>query len=137
MNSLILRKAAIIMKPLLLIAAFYLLLCGHQAPGGGFVAGLIAAAAFVFHALAYDVASARRQLRVEPHFLIGAGLLLAGGSGFFQIFKGVPFMTGVWIKKTLWTGMTVELGTPALFDVGVCLVVLGASLLIFFNLKED
>jgi multicomponent Na+:H+ antiporter subunit B len=125
------------MKPLLLIFALYLLLTGHQAPGGGFVAGLVAAAAFVFHALAYDVVSARRQLRVEPHFLIGAGLFLAAGSGFFQIFKGVPFMTSVWIKKTIWTGMTVELGTPTLFDLGVCLVVLGASLLIFFNLKED
>lgn len=137
MNSLILRKAAIVMKPLFLITALYLLFCGHQSPGGGFVAGLTASAAFVFHALVYDAESARRNLHVEPHFLIGSGLLVASGSGFAQIFFDKPFMTGVWFKKSLWTGMTVEIGTPAIFDVGVCLVVLGTSLMIFFNLKEN
>ena len=134
MNSLILRKAADILTPILLIASFYLLSRGHYAPGGGFEAGLLAASAFVFQALAYDVASARRHLRVEPHFLIGCGLLVAAGSGIFQIFLGLPFMTAFWITVPF---IGIELGTPELFDVGVYLVVLGTTLLIFFNLKEE
>ncbi len=137
MNSLILRKAADILSPVLLIASLYLLFRGHYAPGGGFEAGLLTASAFVFHALAYDVASAKRKLRAEPHFLMAIGLLLAAGSGLFQMFSGLPFMTGLWFKATLWQGFSVDLGTPELFDIGVYLVVLGTALLIFFNLKED
>lgn len=137
MNSLILKKAADIINPVLLILSVYLLLAGHQSPGGGFEAGLLTASAFVFHSLAYDVTSARRKLRVEPHFLIAYGLLLAAGSGFFQMFNKLPFMTGVWFDVTLWPGASFYLGTPVIFDLGVYLVVLGTTLLVFFNLKED
>ncbi len=137
MNSLILRIAVTILKPLLLVFSLLLLLQGHQSPGGGFVGGLLAASAFVFHALAHGTASARKQLRAEPHLLIGSGLLLAAGSGLFQMAGGLPFMTGIWLKAKLFSGWTLEIGTPFLFDVGVYLVVLGTALLIFFNLKEE
>lgn len=137
MNSLILRKAADVLGPVLLIVSFYLLLRGHYAPGGGFEAGLLTASAFVFHALAYNVASAKRKLRVEPHFLIASGLFLATASGLFQMSQGLPFMTGLWTEITLWPGFSMDLGTPTFFDVGVYLVVWGTTLLIFFNLKED
>jgi multicomponent Na+:H+ antiporter subunit B len=137
MTSLIVKKAANILNPVLLVASLYLLLRGHYAPGGGFEAGLLAASAFVFHALAYDVASARRHLKLEPHFLIACGLLLAAGSGIFQMFVDLPFMTGLWFRVNLWHGFAVDLGTPEVFDLGVYCVVLGTTLLIFFNLKED
>ena len=100
MNSLILRTAVKILNPILLIVSVIILFQGHHVPGGGFVGGLVAASAFVFHALAYDVPSARRRVRADPHALIGSGLLVAGGSGFFQMFGGAPFMTGLWFKKT-------------------------------------
>jgi multicomponent Na+:H+ antiporter subunit B len=137
MNSLILRTAVSILKPILLVVSVIFLFQGHHVPGGGFVGGLVAASAFVFHALAYDVASARRRVAIDPHMLIGSGILVAGGSGLFQMLAGKPFMTGVWIKKTVWGNLAIEFGTPALFDIGVYLVVLGTTLLIFFNLKED
>jgi multicomponent Na+:H+ antiporter subunit B len=80
MPSLILSTATRYMLPLLLLFSVFLLLRGHNDPGGGFVGGLVAAAAFSFYAFAYQVSEARRALRVEPRVLIGAGLVVAVGS---------------------------------------------------------
>jgi L-alanine-DL-glutamate epimerase-like enolase superfamily enzyme len=55
MNSLILRTAARYLLPLLILFSIFLLFRGHNEPGGGFVAGLVAAAAFALYALAADV----------------------------------------------------------------------------------
>ena len=63
--------------PLLLLFAMFLLWRGHNEPGGGFVGGLVAAAAFSLYAIAYGVERARRALLVEPMTLLGAGLLVA------------------------------------------------------------
>ncbi|HMN02746.1 MAG TPA: MnhB domain-containing protein, partial [Geobacter anodireducens] len=66
MQSLFLATAVRLLLPLLLLFSLFLLLRGHNEPGGGFVGGLVAAAAFALHALAHGVAAARRVLRVEP-----------------------------------------------------------------------
>ena len=58
--------------PLLLLFAVFLLLRGHNEPGGGFVGGLVAAAAFALYAIAYGVERARRALLVKPLTLLGA-----------------------------------------------------------------
>ncbi len=65
MTSLILSTATRYMLPLLLLFSIFLLLRGHNEPGGGFVGGLVAAAAFALYAIAFDVATARRTLGVE------------------------------------------------------------------------
>jgi multicomponent Na+:H+ antiporter subunit B len=135
MNSLILKHAALVLKPLFLVFSVFVLLRGHNEPGGGFVGGLVASAAFVLHGIAHDVASARRHLFVEPHFLMGCGLLLAAGSGIVPLFFNRPFLTGIWTEIHL-SRFSIALGTPLLFDIGVYLVVLGASLTIFFNIQE-
>ena len=67
--------------PLLLLFALFLLLRGHNAPGGGFVGGLVVAAAFVLHSIAFGIAASRRALLVDPSTLLSVGLLVALVSG--------------------------------------------------------
>jgi multicomponent Na+:H+ antiporter subunit B len=137
MNSLILRTATRLLIEVLLLFSIFLLLRGHNEPGGGFVGGLAASAAFVLYALAFDVTSARQLLRVEPHNLIGAGLMLALASGVLGLALGNSFLTGVWSKVNVLGAVELELGTPLFFDMGVYLVVLGVTLLSIFSLFEE
>jgi multicomponent Na+:H+ antiporter subunit B len=135
MPSLILSTATRYLLPLLLLFSIFILLRGHNEPGGGFVGGLIAAAAFGLYAFAYGVARARQALRLTPRYFIGVGLLIAVSSGIISLLNGRPFMTGVWLEEPL--PVLGKVGTPVMFDVGVYLVVLGVVLLIIFSLAES
>lgn len=137
MHSLILSTTTRLLLPLLLMFSIFLLLRGHNEPGGGFVGGLLAAAAFALNAIAYGVAAARRLLIIDPRALIGAGLLVAAGSGAVSLILRQPFMTGQWGALEHPTLGKLEIGTPLLFDVGVYLVVLGVTLTIIFSLAEE
>lgn len=128
MNSLILITAVRFLKPLLLLFSLVILLRGHNDPGGGFVGGLVGAAAFSLEAISAGVPAAKRSLRLNPHTLMSAGLLLAGLSGIAGMFAGQPFLTAQWLGGGI--------GTVMLFDVGVYLVVIGTVLLIVFELSE-
>jgi multicomponent Na+:H+ antiporter subunit B len=136
MQSLILRTAGQFLLPLLLLFSLFLLLRGHNEPGGGFIAGLVAAAAIVLHLFAMDIASARRVLRVDPRDLIGAGMLLAVLSGMPAVFRGEPIFTTQWIDLTLPGLGALHFGTVLLFDIGVYLVVIGAVLTIMLTLAQ-
>ena len=137
MISLILRTIARYLMPLLFLFSVFLLLRGHNEPGGGFVGGLVAASALALYALAYDAAEARRVLGVEPRLLIGAGLLLALGSGGIALLSGEPFLTGKWGSIAAGDLGRLDIGTPLLFDIGVYLVVQGAALTFILTLAEE
>jgi len=137
MNSVILRVAAQILKPIFLLFSIFLLLRGHNSPGGGFVGGLVAASAFVLQMIAFDSAEARRHLRFEPPVFLGLGLLCALTSGLLAFFQAKPFLTGLWVNVQLPILGLLKLGTPALFDLGVYLVVLGGVMFIFLPLKDE
>ncbi|OPZ09915.1 MAG: Na(+)/H(+) antiporter subunit B [candidate division BRC1 bacterium ADurb.BinA292] len=135
MPSLILNTATRYLMPLLVTFSIFVLLRGHNLPGGGFIGGLIAAAAFVLYAIAHHVAAARRALPLDPLQLIALGLLTAVSSGILSIVAGEPFMTGLWSHDP-WPVLGAP-GTPLLFDIGVYLVVLGVALTIVFALAEE
>lgn len=137
MNSLILRVATRFMLPLLLLFSIFLLLRGHNEPGGGFSGGLVAASAFVLYGFAYGVPEARWALGVDPRGLIGAGLLTALGSGCLSLLAGRPWMTGLWGEWDVPAVGMLHVGTPLLFDAGVYLVVVGVTLSIIFPLAEE
>lgn len=137
MNSLILVEASRLLKPLLMVVSVLVLLRGHNEPGGGFVGGLLAAAAFSLQAISSGVAAARRALRIDPHILIGLGLAVALTSGLPALWRGEPFMTGQVAHVPLPVLGSVRLSTVLQFDVGVYLVVLGTVLLIIFTLAEE
>ena len=136
MNSIILQTATRLLAPLMLVFSLVLLVTGHDAPGGGFVAGLTASSAFLLRAHAGGVASARRSLRFDPRSLAGAGLGLALLGGALPMAMGLPFMTGVWSELQLPGLAPFEIGSPLLFDLGVYLVVTASVLGITFSLLE-
>lgn len=136
MNSLILSTATRFVMPLLILFSAFLLIRGHNEPGGGFAGGLVAAAALALFAFTFGTDRARQTLRIDPYSLIGWGLLVAVVSGFFgMVLQGQPFLSGVWLTQTI--PVIGKVGTPLLFDVGVYMVVIGISLLIIFSLAEE
>jgi multicomponent Na+:H+ antiporter subunit A len=130
-TSSIFRTGARLLMPLLLLFSVFLLVRGHNEPGGGFVGGLVAAAAVALYTIAYGVERARRALLVKPQTLLGAGLLIALLSGVPAVIRGQPFMTAQWALGH------VPIGTPVLFDIGVFLVVAGVVLMMIFSLAEE
>ncbi len=137
MRGLILPTATTYLMPVLLLFSLFLLLRGHNEPGGGFAGGLVAAAAFVLLSVASGVSVARRALPVDPRTLIGVGLLTMHASGVIApLLYGEPYLTSHW-----WTipvgDYEVAVGTPLLFDIGVYLAVAGTVLLIVFSLEEE
>ena len=135
MNTLIFRTIAPYLTALMLIFSLFVLLRGHNEPGGGFIGGLIAASAIAIYGIANGVAPVRRALKVQPIAIAAWGLLLAGLSGLPAFLGDVAFMTAFWWEPTV-AGETLVLSTVLLFDIGVYFVVLGAILTIALSLAE-
>ena len=117
----------VIAKPvwiLLLAISLFVLVRGHNEPGGGFIGGLLAASGILVYALAFSPQAARDRLFLRPQVFLGAGILTAAFSGLFGLFRGQAFLTGqAWIEIP----MVGKLGSVLLFDLGVYLVVFGAA----------
>jgi multisubunit Na+/H+ antiporter MnhB subunit len=135
MTSSILQTAARVLMPLLLLFAVFLLMRGHNHPGGGFVGGLVVAASFILYSIAFGVDSGRRALLVAPSRLLGIGLQVALLSGVPGVLLGRPFLTAVW--TSVGSGpRALQIGTPLIFDIGVFLAVIGVVLTIVFTLAD-
>lgn len=135
MNSIILRTMARLLASLLLLASLYLLWRGHNAPGGGFSGGIMAAAAFVLVSVSYEPMAGWRATRLSPLVLIPLGLAVALGSGLVAVFDGGTLLEGRWV--TLEVGEGLKVGTPLLFDIGVYLVVIGVALAVIVPLMGE
>lgn len=136
MNSIILRSTARLVLPLFMLFSFFLFIRGHNQPGGGFVAGLMAAAAWALYAVAFGPAAARDALWVDPRLFIASGLLIVIISGALALMVGLPYMTGLWGYLDLPALGKMEIGTPVIFDLGVYIAVVGVTLKIILALAE-
>ncbi len=138
MNSLILRTISRFLVGLMLLFSIFLLLRGHNEPGGGFIGGLVAAAGIIVYGIADGPAAVRRILRIDPRAIAMAGLLAAIAAGLIAALTGAPFLTGLWTFIGATPGdKGLALGTPLLFDVGVYLVVVGGVLGMVIALEEE
>ncbi|MES5099405.1 Na(+)/H(+) antiporter subunit B [Agrobacterium sp. BA1120] len=135
MNTLIFRTVAPVITSLMLLFSIFVLLRGHNEPGGGFIGGLIAVSALAVYGIAFGVETVRRAIVFHPLSIAGFGLLLATLSGVISVFFGVPFMTGLWVYPSL-AGVEVPLATVISFDIGVYLVVVGGFTSIALALEE-
>lgn len=138
MKSIILHAAARLLVALLLLFSVFMLLRGHNLPGGGFIGGLIGAVGFVVYAIACGSKDARAALRVPPEDLAMVGLGLALLGGLMAALFGEAFFTGQW----LFIGATEDskglpISSVLLFDIGVYLVVMGSILTLVFALEEE
>lgn len=136
MNSVILSAGIRILIPLFFLFSLYLLFRGHNAPGGGFVAGLVASTGFALYAINYGAERTRRRFNLKPIFLIALGLLLAVVSGLIPVMVGETYKTGLWLEQ-IEVPILGKPGTPILFDIGVYLLVGGTVLKIIFSLWEE
>ena len=107
--------------PIALALSLYLLWRGHNAPGGGFVAGLIAAAGVASYALPRNAQALRGLLPLDPLHILAWGVLIATLAGVPAWFGAQAYMTHAWG----YVG-TLHLGTTLLFDIGVYLAVMGS-----------
>ncbi len=123
MNSVILHSGSRIVLPIALAFSLFVLIRGHNEPGGGFVGGLIAAAGCALWALPRGRGALLSLLRLRPEAIAAWGLLLALVSGLGALLLGSAFLTHLW---TFPGGLAI--GTTLLFDIGVYLAVLGSIL---------
>ena len=131
MNSLLLTTLARGLIGVMFIISLYLLYRGHNEPGGGFIGGLVAAVAFALAAKGLGQDVARKMLRFKPRLIIATGMLTAFASGTYSILNDQPVFTGQW-----WFPGGFPISTVMFFDIGVYLIVVGATMLFFFCLEE-
>jgi monovalent cation:proton antiporter len=137
MSSLILTTVTRLVFFVVLLFSLYLLLRGHNNPGGGFIAGVMTALGILLQLIASDLRYVRRVFRVEPRLLTGVGLLISFITGVVPMLFGYPFLTstfGHWHAP--WLG-EVELASAFCFDLGVYGVVVGGTLLMIMTLAEE
>ena len=118
-----------VMMPVVLLVGTYIFLRGHNAPGGGFVAGLVVSIAVVMQYMASGFAWGSAHQRVPYHGIIGTGVLIAGLTGIGAWLFGAEFLTSSFGYFRIPPFEEFELATAMGFDLGVFLCVVGAVLL--------
>jgi multicomponent K+:H+ antiporter subunit A len=126
-----------LLLPVTGLVSIYFLLRGHNAPGGGFVAGLIMASGVITQYMLAGTIWVESRLRIHPLAMIGIGLLSAATAGLSAWSASLPFLTALDRHVRLpWLG-DIHVSTVLLFDVGVYLLVVGSTLLILVALAHQ
>ncbi len=127
-NPLMLRAAARIILPFGVLISIYLLLRGHNLPGGGFIAGLVLAIVLILVRVAGGAPLPLPDALRHP-VVIAIGIVFAAGTGLGAMALGYPFLTSTFGHPVLPIVGEVPLASAALFDLGVFITVVGATLL--------
>ncbi len=136
MNTLIFRTVAPFLTALMMLFSVFVLLRGHNEPGGGFIGGLVAVSALAIFGIANGVAAVRKALWFHPMAISAFGLFMAAVAGLISLAAAVPFMTGLWIYPSV-LGVEIPLSTVMLFDIGVYFVVVGSITSIALALEAE
>lgn len=114
-----------------LVLAAYLLFAGHNQPGGGFIAGLVAGGAFGLRYGSGGIDAVRAGMRVTPWTLLGVGLVLAAGTALFPILLGEAPLDHTKVELPFGPLGQPKVTSALIFDTGVFLVVVGMVLMVF------
>jgi multicomponent K+:H+ antiporter subunit A len=131
---LMLRVLSQPLLPLALLVSAYLFLRGHNAPGGGFIAGLVTGTAILLQYVAYGAEWARTRLPWSYSNVIASGLLIATGTGMASWAFGAPFLTSTFGYVTWPLVGKFELASAMVFDLGIYLAVVGVVMVIIARL---
>ncbi len=121
----LLATGARTMVPTLLLFSVFLLVIGHDLPGGGFAGGLIAATALLLVFLAFGHRGLQRALPIDPEIVIGTGLALAIAAGLIGLFFQGTFLAYSYVAETLPFVGEVKVSSLLVFDLGVYVLVVG------------
>jgi multicomponent K+:H+ antiporter subunit A len=125
------------MYPVVIVVAAYLLLRGHDAPGGGFVAGVAMTAGIIIQYMAAGTVWVEDRLRILPVIWIGGGLLLASLTGAASLLLGDSFLTSYFRYAELPFVGKIPLASATVFDLGVFSLVVGAAVLMLIALAHQ
>jgi multicomponent K+:H+ antiporter subunit A len=125
-----------LLLPTASVVSVFFLLRGHNAPGGGFVGGLIIATAFIVQYMVRGTAWIESRIRIHPQYWISAGLLSAAGAGIGAWLVSRNFLTSLSADLQL-PAMELHLSSTLLFDLGVYLLVVGGTVLILISLAHQ
>jgi multicomponent K+:H+ antiporter subunit A len=123
--------------PVIGVVAAFLLLRGHDLAGGGFVAGITMAVAFIVQYMARGTIWVEARLHVMPVRWMGFGLLAAGGAGAAAWFFGRPFLTSYFAYAELPLIKRVPMASALVFDIGVFALVVGATVLMLIAIAHQ
>ena len=138
MSSPILRVVMRLMVPVTLLFAAYLAVKGHNEPGGGFIGGLVAAIVLVLYQMSFGPEEMQRMVPVHPRVLLFVGLGLAVLTALVPLVLGYPLLRSyVNHHVPLVGGVEVEFASAIVFDIGVFLVVVGASVGIITRISQE
>jgi multicomponent K+:H+ antiporter subunit A len=126
-----------LMFPVILLFGLHLFLRGHDLPGGGFAAGITISVGLILLYMAGGARWVEARLRVAPVRWIGLGLLTAAGTGVGSLLFGYPFLTAYFRYVDLPLLGRIPLATAVLFDLGVLILVVGATSLILIALAHQ
>ncbi len=130
-RSLIVEVIARVVFHSALVLAVYLLFAGHNQPGGGFVGGLVAGAAYALLYGSGGIDAVRQSSRVRPWTLLGVGLMLIAASALVPMVLGESLLESAKISLDLGPLGSPKVSTVIVFDTGVFLVVVGMVLMLF------
>ncbi|MFC4738193.1 Na(+)/H(+) antiporter subunit B [Bacillus daqingensis] len=136
-NFLMLHTITRIVSFIVLSFSVYLFFAGHNAPGGGFIGGLMMAGALILLYVTFDVERINKVLPFDYTAIIAIGLLLAILTGLNSYLFGDPFLTQYFEYYQIPFVGEVELTTALPFDLGILLVVVAVALLTIISIAED
>jgi multicomponent K+:H+ antiporter subunit A len=125
-----------LLLPMALMVGVYIFFRGHYLPGGGFVAGLVFAIAYLMQYMASGYQWSHARQRFDHHALIGWGVLIATLAGVGAWLVGLPFLTSGFEYLKIWPLEPFSIASAVVFDLGVFLCVLGAILLALASLSR-
>jgi multicomponent K+:H+ antiporter subunit A len=130
----ILAVLARILLPLALLVSAYIFLRGHNLPGGGFIAGLITSVALILQYVSSGVVWMQQRLGWNYRSMAALGVVIAALTGLGSFVWGYPFLTSSFTHVHWPVVGDFELATAMIFDLGVYITVVGATLLILAQL---
>ncbi|MFW5652917.1 MAG: MnhB domain-containing protein [Planctomycetota bacterium] len=136
-TSVVLQTSVRLVLPLTLLFAAYMALKGHNEPGGGFIAGLIASVGFLIYRMGFGPEALYRLFPLHPRRLVFGGLTIAMITAVAPLLFGRPLLTSQVGLIDLPGNESLHYATAAIFDIGVLMVVVGVTVGIILRLSEE
>ncbi|WP_078552742.1 Na(+)/H(+) antiporter subunit B [Bacillus alkalicellulosilyticus] len=137
-NNVMLTTITKVVTFIILVFSVYLFFAGHNNPGGGFIGGLMTAAALLLMYIGFDMKTVKKAIPFNFIHMIAVGLLISIGTGVVtMLYNDVPYLTQFDRYVDVPLLGTFHLTTALPFDLGIYLVVVGIALQIILTIAED